>query len=68
MQIAHTYTRVCTHVCVSLYTRSLAHPLTHVLSQAYDWTDGRVVFASGSPFPALERNGKTVHPAQSNNA
>lgn len=36
--------------------------------QAYQWSQGRAVFASGSPFPAFDYQGKTLHPAQGNNA
>jgi len=35
---------------------------------AYQWTNNSCIFASGSPFPALNINGKTIIPAQGNNA
>jgi malate dehydrogenase (oxaloacetate-decarboxylating)(NADP+) len=36
--------------------------------QAYAWSGGRAIFASGSPFAPVQRSGRTLVPGQANNA
>lgn len=36
--------------------------------QAYQWSDGRAIFASGSPFAPVQFGDQVLHPAQGNNA
>jgi len=36
--------------------------------QAYEWSKGKAIFTSGSPFGAVEYNGRDYRPGQGNNA
>ncbi len=36
--------------------------------QAYEWSKGKAIFTSGSPFDAISYEGKTLKPGQGNNA
>jgi len=48
----------------------LSNPSRHSecdFQQAVEHTKGAVLFASGSPFPATEYDGRTLYPGQGNN-
>lgn len=74
--IAGAFTKEVVELLAEINERPIIFPLSNPTSKAectyedaFEWTKGKVVFASGSPFPQLTGlDGKLYYPAQANNA
>jgi malate dehydrogenase (oxaloacetate-decarboxylating)(NADP+) len=69
-----TFTRTAIERMSALNDRPVIFALSNPTSraectpeQAYTWSEGRAIVASGSPFEAVTYAGKTLRPAQGNN-
>ncbi|GAV88058.1 malic domain-containing protein/Malic_M domain-containing protein [Cephalotus follicularis] len=73
--VGRTFTKEVIEAVASFNEKPLIMALSNPTSQsectaeeAYTYTKGRAIFASGSPFDPVEYNGKVFVPGQSNNA
>ncbi|KAF9690092.1 hypothetical protein SADUNF_Sadunf01G0159900 [Salix dunnii] len=73
--VGRTFTKEVIEAMASFNEKPIILSLSNPTSQsectaeeAYTWSQGRAIFASGSPFAPLEYEGKTFVPGQANNA
>jgi malate dehydrogenase (oxaloacetate-decarboxylating)(NADP+) len=72
--VAGMFTRQVVEAMASLNDRpiifALSNPTSHAectAAEAYEWSDGRAIYAAGVQFDPVEIGGKTYHPSQANN-
>nr|VDD39175.1 unnamed protein product [Brassica oleracea] len=72
--VGKTFTKEVVEAMATFNEKPLILALSNPTSQAectakeaYTWTEGRAIFASGSPFAPVEYEGKTFFPGQANN-
>ncbi|KAI4324760.1 hypothetical protein MLD38_030217 [Melastoma candidum] len=73
--VGRTFTKEVVQTMASLNEKPIILSLSNPTSQsectaqeAYRWSEGRAIFASGSPFAPVEYEGKVFVPGQANNA
>ncbi|KAH9613857.1 hypothetical protein KSS87_022939, partial [Heliosperma pusillum] len=73
--VGRTFTKEVVEAMASFNEKPVIMALSNPTSQsectaedAYTWSKGRAIFASGSPFDPVEYDGKTFVPGQANNA
>ncbi|XP_022754980.1 NADP-dependent malic enzyme-like isoform X2 [Durio zibethinus] len=73
--VGRTFTKEIIETLASFNEKPLVMALSNPTTQsectaeeAYTWSQGRAIFASGSPFDPFEYNGKVFVPGQANNA
>jgi len=72
--IKGAFTREVVETMAALNPRPIIFPLSNPLTMcelefpdAVEWTNGKVLFASGSPYAPVNFGGKTMEPGQGNN-